>query len=84
VKDWTALSRFCTPIHTTWDAKRPWSCPHVHGDVVAADIAAAKRYHGVAAHLAACGPCSGTSPGSSPRWSFGLLIAGQLYGIDEG
>jgi hypothetical protein len=58
VNDWTALDRFCTPIPTTWDAKRPWSCPHVYGDVVAADIAAAERYPGVAAHLAACGPCS--------------------------
>ena len=32
--------------------------PHVYVDLVAADIAAAERYPGVAAHLAACGPCS--------------------------
>jgi hypothetical protein len=32
--------------------------PHVYVDLVAADIAATERYPGVAAHLAACGPCS--------------------------
>jgi uncharacterized protein (DUF427 family) len=31
---------------------------HVYVDLVAADIAAAERYPGVAAHLAACGPSS--------------------------
>jgi hypothetical protein len=32
--------------------------PHVYGDLVGADIAAAERYPGVAAHLAARGPYS--------------------------
>jgi hypothetical protein len=31
---------------------------HVYGDLVAADEDAAGRYHGVAAHLEACGPCT--------------------------
>jgi hypothetical protein len=30
---------------------------HVYVDLVAADADAAARYPGVAAHLAACGPC---------------------------
>jgi hypothetical protein len=30
---------------------------HVYVDLVAADQGAADRYPGVAAHLAACGPC---------------------------
>jgi hypothetical protein len=32
---------------------------HVYVDLVAADPDAARRYPGVAAHLAACGPCCG-------------------------
>ena len=31
---------------------------HVYADLVAADRNAAGRYPGVAAHLAACGPCT--------------------------
>ena len=31
---------------------------HVYADLVAADRNAAGRYPGVAAHLAACGPCA--------------------------
>lgn len=31
---------------------------HVYVDLVAADQDAAGRYPGIAAHLAACGPCS--------------------------
>jgi hypothetical protein len=31
---------------------------HIYVDLVAADEDAAERYPGVAAHLAACGPCA--------------------------
>jgi len=33
------------------------SCPRVYAELAAADAPAAQRYLGIAAHLAACGPC---------------------------
>jgi hypothetical protein len=30
---------------------------HVYAELAAADASAAQRYPGIAAHLAACGPC---------------------------
>jgi hypothetical protein len=36
---------------------------HVYVELVAADASAARRYPGIAAHLAACGPCAGDFDG---------------------
>ena len=36
---------------------------HVYVELVAADASAARRYPGITAHLAACGPCAGDFDG---------------------
>jgi hypothetical protein len=36
---------------------------HAYAELAAADASAAQRYPGIAAHLAACGPCGGDYDG---------------------
>ena len=58
MNDWTALDRFLHTDPNDVGCEQAMELLHVYVDLVAADIAAAERYPGVAAHLAACGPCS--------------------------
>jgi hypothetical protein len=58
VNDWTALDSFLRTDPRDVGCEQAMELLHVYVDLVAADAAAAKRYPGVAAHLAACGPCS--------------------------
>ena len=58
MNDWTALDRFLRTDPDDVGCEQAMELLHVYVDLVAADIEAAKRYPSVAAHLAACGPCS--------------------------
>jgi hypothetical protein len=58
VNDWTVLDRFLHTDPHDVGCEKAMELLHVYVDLVATDIAAAERYPGVAAHLAACGPCS--------------------------
>jgi hypothetical protein len=58
VNDWTALDHFLHTDPHDVGCEHAMELLHVYVDLVAAGIAAAERYPGVAAHLAACGPCS--------------------------
>jgi hypothetical protein len=58
MNDWTALDRFLHTDPNDLGCEKAMELPDVYVDLVAADIAAAERYPGVAAHLAACVPCS--------------------------
>ncbi|HEY1822952.1 MAG TPA: hypothetical protein VGG83_23755 [Trebonia sp.] len=54
---WAALDRFLRTDPADVGCERAMEILHVYVDLVAADRDAARRYPGVAAHLAACGPC---------------------------
>jgi hypothetical protein len=58
VNDRTALDRFLHTDPHDVGCEQATELLHVYVDLLAADIAAGERYPGVAAHLAACGPCS--------------------------
>jgi hypothetical protein len=58
VNDWTAIDRFLRTDPNDVGCEQAMEVLHVYVDLVATDITAAERYPGVAAHLAACGPCS--------------------------
>ena len=58
MNDRTALDRFLDTDPSDVGCEQAMEMLHVYVDLVAAGIAAAERYPGVSAHLAACGPCS--------------------------
>jgi len=58
VNDWTALYRFLHTDPHDVGCEQAMELLHHYVELVAADIGAAERYPGGAAHLAACGPCS--------------------------
>ena len=58
MSDWTALDRFLRTDPHDVGCEQAMELLHVYVDLVAADADAAARHPGVAAHLAACGPCS--------------------------
>ena len=58
MSSWAALDRFLRTDPADVGCERAMEILHVYVDMVAADRDAARRYPGVAAHLAACGPCS--------------------------
>jgi hypothetical protein len=56
---WNALDRFLQTDPDDVGCEQAMDLLHVYAEMVAADpAAAAQRYPGIAAHLAACGPCS--------------------------
>jgi hypothetical protein len=60
---WSALDRFLRTDPRDVGCAEAMDLMHVYVDLVAADGAAARRYQGIAAHLAACGPCAGDFDG---------------------
>ena len=58
VSSWAALERFLRTDPADVGCEQAMAILHVYVDLVAADPDTARRYPGVAAHLAACGPCS--------------------------
>jgi hypothetical protein len=57
MSSWAALERFLRTDPADVGCEQAMAVLHVYVDLVAADPDAARRYPGVAAHLAACGPC---------------------------
>ena len=55
--DWTALERFLDTDPADVGCEQAIDILHVYADLLAAEADAASRFPGVAAHLAACGPC---------------------------
>jgi hypothetical protein len=60
---WSALDRFLRTDPRDVGCAEAMDLMHVYVELVAADGAAARRYPGIAAHLAACGPCAGDFDG---------------------
>jgi hypothetical protein len=54
---WRALGRFLRTDPADVGCEQAMEMLHVYADLVAANRDAADRYPGIAAHLAACGPC---------------------------
>jgi hypothetical protein len=54
---WTALDRFLRTDPRDVGCGEAMELLHVYAELAAADASAAQRYPGIAAHLAACGPC---------------------------
>jgi hypothetical protein len=54
---WTALERFLRTNPGDVGCAEARELLHVYAELAAADAPAAQRYPGIAAHLAACGPC---------------------------
>jgi hypothetical protein len=54
---WAALERFLRTDPADVGCEQAMEILDVYVDLVTADPDAARRYPGVAAHLAACGPC---------------------------
>jgi hypothetical protein len=54
---WAALERFLRTDPADVGCEQAMEILHVYVDLVATDPDAGRRYPGVAAHLAACGPC---------------------------
>ncbi len=57
MKGWTALGRFLRTDPRDVGCGEAMELLHVYADLAAADAQAAQRHPGIAAHLAACGPC---------------------------
>jgi hypothetical protein len=58
LRDWTVLDRFLTTGPDEVGCGEAMAILHVYVELVATDPdLAARRYPGVAEHLAACGPC---------------------------
>ena len=57
MNSWAALDRFLRTDPADVGCEQAMEILHVYVELVAADQDAACRYPGVAAHLAACGPC---------------------------
>lgn len=55
---WRALDRFLRTDPADVGCGETMKMLHVYVDLVAADRDAARYYPGIAAHQAACGPCS--------------------------
>jgi hypothetical protein len=55
---WDALERFLATDPRDVGCDEAMEILHVYVDLIAAGADAAARYPGVAAHLAACGPCA--------------------------
>ena len=54
---WAALERFLRTDPADVGCEQAMEILHVYVDMMSADPEAARRYPGVTAHLAACGPC---------------------------
>jgi hypothetical protein len=54
---WPALERFLRTDPRDVGCAEAMDLLHVYAELVAADAPATQRYPGIAAHLAACGPC---------------------------
>jgi hypothetical protein len=59
----SALDRFLRTDPRDVGCAEATDLMHVYVELVAADASAAGRYPGIAAHLAACGPCAGDFDG---------------------
>ena len=59
----SALDRFLRTDPRDVGCAEALDLMHVYVELVAADASAARRYPGIAAHLAACGPCAGDFDG---------------------
>jgi hypothetical protein len=59
----SALDRFLRTDPRDVGCAEAMDLMHVYVELVAADAPAARRYPGIAAHLAACGPCAGDFDG---------------------
>jgi len=57
MSSWASLERFLRTDPADAGCGQAMEILHVCVDLVATDPDAARRYPGVAAHLAACGPC---------------------------
>ena len=60
---WSALDRFLRTDPRDVGCAEAMDLMHVYVELVAADATAARLYPGIAAHLAACGPCAGDFDG---------------------
>ena len=58
MKEHERLERFLRTDPRDVGCAEAMAALHVYADVVSADAGAAARYPGIAAHLAACGPCA--------------------------
>jgi hypothetical protein len=59
----SALDRFLRTDPRDVGCAEAMDLMHVYVELVTADASAARRYPGIAAHLAACGPCAGDFDG---------------------
>jgi hypothetical protein len=59
----SALDRFLRTDPRDVGCAEAMDLMHVYVELVAADASAARHYPGIAAHLAACGPCAGDFDG---------------------
>lgn len=57
MNSWAALDRFLTTDPLDVGCEQALEALHIYVDLVSAGQDAAQRYPGLAAHLAACGPC---------------------------
>lgn len=57
MNSWAALERFLGTDPADVGCEQAMEILHVYAELVAAGRDAASRYPGMAAHLAACGPC---------------------------
>jgi hypothetical protein len=57
MNEWETLERFLRTDPRDVGCEEAMAVLHVYADLAAAGQDAASRYPGVAAHLAACGPC---------------------------
>ncbi|HEY3087125.1 MAG TPA: hypothetical protein VGJ59_03575 [Jatrophihabitantaceae bacterium] len=57
MSEWGALDRFLQTDPRDVGCEQAMAILHVYVDLVASGADAEQRYPGVAAHLAACGPC---------------------------
>ena len=58
-----ALDRFLRTDPRDVGCAEAMDLMHVYVELVAADASASRRYPGITAHLAACGPCAGDFDG---------------------
>jgi hypothetical protein len=58
MSEFEALERFLRTDPRDVGCEEAMAALHVYADLIAADEDAAGRYPGLAAHLAACGPCA--------------------------
>jgi hypothetical protein len=54
---WTALDRFLRTDPRDVGCGEAMELLHMYAELAATEAQAAQRYPGIAAHLAACGPC---------------------------